>query len=967
MSFELTSRQNRQEDIKKGLAFIQSSLPFLGSQKEYEIFVQRLIRNLYNEGNDLYKEGLKNDSINQYSEALSLASYAASEDIVINSETLGRLHVNRASCFLAMGLHEEALKDCEEALCINDKNLRALYCKAKALFILQRYKEAYEAVAKCSLLAPKDERVIKLTQELALKLGLKIRKAYVRAQPSSPGTCMDAAEKTDCDLDELESDLPEVDECESPLPSFSSLNITSEILGAPSPIPVSPASPSVCLETVPEVGLFPSAIASSETCTLFPVSNFQDEVIGDELDRILDAVPTSNSLLTSNAVPGSIQIDPFTSMDPLSAFSSYPVPNMYAHSIMPTLNSFSHHLSLSLSGPQGDVSSLDYMSGIPKIKPIDVTPFQVNDAVCHLQNENSIDALASHKMAPLSESFVNGGPVSGANFLKMINPLEDTHEFRQACQLCFTKAGSKIQSYNYQPKLEHNCKKDIFIGRIKNSADESWKKIRPRPTKNQYAGQYYICKDVAQGMECTYLGNCTFAYCQEEIDVWTLERKGTFCRETLFGGSGEVNLTIPHLLQEYSGNFVFLCEKCFDNKPRIISQQSKENPSCCSYPVSRHSFEENKCLVHMFKDTVVKYCKIRPFNIQYVLDLCRHEVRYGCLREDECFYAHSLVELRVWAIQKEIKGMTFDKIVLESQKYWAKDSNALKPQLLNMQNNPALPNLNVKFVCGSCWRNGQVIEADKNRKYCSAKARHTWVKDRQVVLAMSNAHSSVRNAKKWISIRPCPTRKPLPVQFELCHHILNDKKCQFIGNCAFAHSQEEKEIWTFMKDQGIQDMEQLYEKLNCKKTQSANEFSSQANKQIHLPTDYAEITVDFHCWLCGKSFNSDRQWKMHISSEKHKERVFHSEDDQNIWQHRFPTGCFSVCKRFLSGSCPDGEKCRYAHGNAELEEWEERSKVLRQKLEKARKDQLISADDNDFGKYSFLINAFNQSGNYCGK
>nr|DBA20315.1 TPA: hypothetical protein GDO54_016022 [Pyxicephalus adspersus] len=862
MSFELTSRQNRQEDIKKGLAFIQSSLPFLGSQKEYEIFVQRLIRNLYNEGNDLYKEGLKNDSINQYSEALSLASYAASEDIVINSETLGRLHVNRASCFLAMGLHEEALKDCEEALCINDKNLRALYCKAKALFILQRYKEAYEAVAKCSLLAPKDERVIKLTQELALKLGLKIRKAYVRAQ------------RFLCSI----LDLPEVDECESPLPSFSSLNITSEILGAPSPIPVSPASPSVCLETVPEVGLFPSAIASSETCTLFPVSNFQDEVIGDELDRILDAVPTSNSLL-------------------------------------------------------------------------------VNDAVCHLQNENSIDALASHKMAPLSESFVNGGPVSGANFLKMINPLEDTHEFRQACQLCFTKAGSKIQSYNYQPKLEHNCKKDIFIGRIKNSADESWKKIRPRPTKNQYAGQYYICKDVAQGMECTYLGNCTFAYCQEEIDVWTLERKGTFCRETLFGGSGEVNLTIPHLLQEYSGNFVFLCEKCFDNKPRIISQQSKENPSCCSYPVSRHSFEENKCLVHMFKDTVVKYCKIRPFNIQYVLDLCRHEVRYGCLREDECFYAHSLVELRVWAIQKEIKGMTFDKIVLESQKYWAKDSNALKPQLLNMQNNPALPNLNVKFVCGSCWRNGQVIEADKNRKYCSAKARHTWVKDRQVVLAMSNAHSSVRNAKKWISIRPCPTRKPLPVQFELCHHILNDKKCQFIGNCAFAHSQEEKEIWTFMKDQGIQDMEQLYEKLNCKKTQSANEFSSQANKQIHLPTDYAEIT----------SFNSDRQWKMHISSEKHKERVFHSEDDQNIWQHRFPTGCFSVCKRFLSGSCPDGEKCRYAHGNAELEEWEERSKVLRQKLEKARKDQLISADDNDFGKYSFLINAFNQSGNYCGK
>lgn len=948
MSYELTDRHNRQEDIKKGLEFIQSSLPFLGTQKEYEIFVQKLVSNLYNEGNDLYKEGLKNDSISQYSEALNLANYAASEEIVITSETLERLHVNRAACYLAMGLHEDALRDCEDALHIHDKNLKTLYCKSKALFLLEKYKEAYEAVAKCSLIAPKDESVVKLTQELAMKLGLKIRKAYVRAQPGSQGPHMDATEKTDCVANELEPDLPEVD-------AFSSHSIKTEIFREESPIPVSSVSSNVLPAAGPELGLFPSALVSNETSVLFPVSNLRDEIIGDELDLILDSVPTSNSLLTGSALPGPSQIDAFTSMNPLSTFPGYAIQNPYAHLMMPALGSFSPHLSL--SGHQRDVSALDHMSGTPKAKMLDVTPFQVNDSAYFLQTESSIDVSAPHKKVPFSESFVNGGPVSSANLLKMVNPLEDTHEFRQACQLCFTKAGSKIQSYNYQAKLEHNCKKDIFIGRMKNSTDELWKRIRPRPTKNQYAGQYYICKDVAQGMECTYAGNCTFAYCQEEIDVWALERKGTFCRDTLFGGSRKVSLTIPHLLQEHSGNFVFLCEKCFDHKPRMISQRNKENPFTCSHSVSKHSFEENKCLVHMFKDTVVKYFKIRPFNNLVVLDLCRHEVRYGCLREDECFYAHSLVELRVWVIQNKT-GITVEEIVRESQKYWVNESSAHKPQLLNMQN-PELPNLTIKFVCGQCWRNGQVIEADKNRKYCSAKARHTWTKDRQVVLAMSNERSSGRNAKKWISIRPCPIRKPLPAQFELCNHIVNDRKCQFIGNCAFAHSQEEKEIWTYMKDLGIQDMDQLYEKLNSKKIERGNEMFNQANKQVHLPTDYAETTADFHCWLCGKNCNSERQWKMHISSEKHKERVFHSEDDQNIWQHRFPTGSFSVCKRFLSGSCPDGEKCRFAHGNAELQEWEERSKVLNQKLLKARKDQLISADDNDFGKYSFLINAFN--------
>lgn len=52
-----------------------------------------------------------------------------------------------------------------------------------------------------------------------------------------------------------------------------------------------------------------------------------------------------------------------------------------------------------------------------------------------------------------------------------------------------------------------------------------------------------------------------------------------------------------------------------------------------------------------------------------------------------------------------------------------------------------------------------------------------------------------------------------------------------------------------------------------------------------------------HCWLCGKNCNSDKQWQQHITSEKHKDKVFNSEDDQNCWQYRFPTGTFRVCER----------------------------------------------------------------------
>lgn len=63
-----------------------------------------------------------------------------------------------------------------------------------------------------------------------------------------------------------------------------------------------------------------------------------------------------------------------------------------------------------------------------------------------------------------------------------------------------------------------------------------------------------------------------------------------------------------------------------------------------------------RCLVHILRETTVKYSKIRSFHKQCQFDICRHEVRYGCVREDECFYAHSLIELKVWIMQSE-RGM----------------------------------------------------------------------------------------------------------------------------------------------------------------------------------------------------------------------------------------------------------------------------------------------------------------------
>lgn len=971
MSSVSEERRKRQQNIKEGLQFIQSPLSYPGTQEQYAVYLRALVRNLFNEGNDVYRERDWNSSLSQYTEALNIADYAKSEEILIPKEIIEKLHINRIACYSNMGFHDKVLEDCDTVLSLNATNCKALYRKSKALSDLGRYKEAYDAVAKCSLAVPQDEHVIKLTQELAQKLGFKIRKAYVRAELSLKSAPGDGAPKAlNCSVEDIEPDLLTPRQEAVPVVSIPASSFSHQVGSELASVPIMSLSSILPLQ-VDESSLPSTVLANGGKIPFTMPEAFLDDgdmVLGDEIDDLLDSAPETNeAVMPSALVRGPLPTASVAPSIPFSAslLGTLPIGARYApppsfSELYPPLTSsledFCSSLnSFSMSESKRDLSTSTSREG--------TSLNSSNSALLLMNGPGSLFApesflgISSHPRNDFGNFF--GSAVSKPpSSVTPRHPLEATHELRQACQICFVKSGPKLMDFTYHANLDHKCKKDILIGRIKNVEDKSWKKIRPRPTKTNYEGPYYICKDVAAEEECRYSGHCTFAYCQEEIDVWTLERKGAFSREAFFGGNGKVHLTVFKLLQDHLGEFMFLCEKCFDHKPRMISKRNKDNSTSCSHPVTKHEFEDNKCLVHILRETTVKYSKIRSFHGQCQLDLCRHEVRYGCLREDECFYAHSLVELKVWILQNET-GISHDAIAQESKRYWQNlEGNAPGAQVLGSQIMPGSLNMKIKFVCAQCLRNGQVIEPDKNRKYCSAKARHSWTKDRRAMRVMSIER------KKWMNIRPLPTKKQMPLQFDLCNHIASGKKCQYVGNCSFAHSPEEREVWTYMKENGIQDMEQFYELwLKSQKNEKSDDVASQSNKengkQIHMPTDYAEVTVDFHCWMCGKNCNSEKQWQGHISSEKHKEKVFHTEDDQYCWQHRFPTGYFSICDRYMNGTCTEGSSCKFAHGNAELHEWEERRDALKMKLNKARKDHLIAPNDNDFGKYSFLFKDLN--------
>ncbi|XP_015274714.1 PREDICTED: zinc finger CCCH domain-containing protein 7B isoform X2 [Gekko japonicus] len=1004
-------RQKRKEEIEKGLQFIQSTLPL--SQEDYEAFLQKLVRNLFAEGNDLFREKDFKLALVQYVEGLNVAEYAASDEVMIPVDLLCKLHVNRAACYFTMGLYEKALEDCDKALGFNKENIRALFRKARCLNELGRHKEAYECNSCCLLSLPHDESVAQLGQELAQKLGLRVRKAYKRPQQElETFSLLSNGMSSTLPNQNVSNGLGSVDDIETDgsvgLQYVSTPNATC--------VPVSEGSAfsSSDLETKGPSTSLPAAtlLPSTDTVSMTGSDSVDDftegGVLGDELDSILDSIAEGSQYplsLVQGAIPANLpsempQLIPvFPGGTPLlppvvtaNIPVSTPLPPASFGLVMDATKQLSSSSVLDAFEPPvgGDGSSpLDSLDSLDLL-PYTESRLDVLDAFG--TSRGSLDALDSfaveetNTQEPRQPASIQKPPVvanhSGPSHtavpkvvellmsqpesmmlntaLLVKNPLASTHIFKQACQLCYPKTGPKAGDYTYREGLEHKCKRDILLGRRRNSEDKTWKRIRARPTKTNFVGSYYLCKDMLNKQDCKYGDNCTFAYHQEEIDVWTEERKGTLNRDLLFdplGGVKRGSLTIAKILKEHQGIFTFLCEICFDSKPRIISKGTKDSPAVCSNLAAKHSFYDNKCLVHIVRSTSLKYCKIRQFQEHFQFDVCRHEVRYGCLREDSCHFAHSFIELKVWLLQ-QYSGMTHEDIVQESKKYWQQmEAHATKANNNVASTRTPTSNtfdLQMKFVCGQCWRNGQVVEPDKDLKYCSAKARHCWTKERRVLLVMSKAK------KKWVSVRPLPSIRNFPQQYDLCIHAQNGRKCQYVGNCSFAHSPEERDMWTFMKENKILDMQQTYDmwlkKHNPGKPDEGTPLTSrEGEKQIQMPTDYADM-MGYHCWLCGKNSNSKKQWQQHIQSEKHKEKVFTSDSDSSCWNYRFPMGEFRLCERFQkTKSCPEGEKCRFAHGQDELTEWLDRREVMKQKLAKARKDMLLCPRDDDFGKYNFLL------------
>lgn len=485
-------RQKRKADIEKGLQFIQSTLPL--KQEEYEAFLLKLVQNLFAEGNDLFREKDYKQALVQYMEGLNVADYAASDQVALPRELLCKLHVNRAACYFTMGLYEKALEDSEKALGLDGESIRALFRKARALNELGRHKEAYECSSRCSLALPHDESVTQLGQELAQKLGLRVRKAYKRPQELetfsllSNGTASGVADQG------TSNGLGSIDDIET--------DCYVDLRGSPALLPSTPSMPLFphVLDLLAPLDSSIRALPGTES-----LDDFSDgDVFGPELDTLLDSLSLVQGGLPGGGVPSELpQLIPvFPGGTPLlppvvggSIPVSSPLPPASFGLVMDPSKKLAASVLDALDPPGPTLDPLDLLpyseTRLDALENFGSTRSSLDKPDSFLEETNSQDhhpPSSTQKPAPSPE------PSMPNTALLIKNPLAATHEFKQACQLCYPKTGPRAGDYAYREGLEHKCKRDILLGRLRSSEDQAWKRIRPRPTKTSFVGSYYLCK-----------------------------------------------------------------------------------------------------------------------------------------------------------------------------------------------------------------------------------------------------------------------------------------------------------------------------------------------------------------------------------------------------------------------------------------------------------------------------------------
>ncbi|KAG1712049.1 hypothetical protein DVH05_009290 [Phytophthora capsici] len=131
------------------------------------------------EGNELFRDGNHKHAAARYVKALTHASkffdLTEADKEEVNAIKLS-LYLNLAQCYLKMENYSRAVANCNDALDLDAKSVKALYRRAVAYEKENKLEEAAEDVKAALAIAPQDRAVVKLDERLKTRLRRQLDK-----------------------------------------------------------------------------------------------------------------------------------------------------------------------------------------------------------------------------------------------------------------------------------------------------------------------------------------------------------------------------------------------------------------------------------------------------------------------------------------------------------------------------------------------------------------------------------------------------------------------------------------------------------------------------------------------------------------------------------------------------------------------------------------------------------------------
>ncbi|XP_069099387.1 3'-5' exoribonuclease HELZ2 isoform X1 [Pleurodeles waltl] len=461
-----------------------------------------------------------------------------------------------------------------------------------------------------------------------------------------------------------------------------------------------------------------------------------------------------------------------------------------------------------------------------------------------------------------------------SNGLGSLETLQSQLELRLACSMCSVRQDES--TFVLRP-WKHNCAALTLLGQKKGSRTAQWREIRRRPDY-PIPAKYIICWYYRAGSGCKkHRNRCTFAWSQEEVLVWTIEkdlnlRRNDLRSRLLQPQQKTVQASLPaksilttglDILQEYGGQFQEICGTCFNCKPPKISPWPLVL-LCQSHPVS-------ECLlVHVLTEEGRKkqYREIRPVPPLRHLQPCQFILRGLPCRHGgkRCNYAHSEVEMMVW--EAERRGQLAR-------------SDLLAPPLRNPLTGELEGQEESVFYCRVC-----LVTADSQEnfeRHC-ASLEHTQM--------MSDDTLTV-----W-EYRSPPCGK---ISFALCE---SPETCVYGKACTSAHSPEELQEW-IQRAKLTRMNKRFAEKdgLLSYPDRLIQEYRACSNELLIMieKLDYAKVTCNQPLTITSREKKLKHSWTFKVRSSQRLKHVALLKRDPGV--------VFTLAGRKLS------QRCTYASGD----------------------------------------------------